>query len=79
MKKILIICIIVILCVLLPIGVIKGCSNFLISVLFDDLGSRDWRVLLCEGYEIHKINENKIVLHKNNLIFVYLVYFISFT
>ena len=65
MKKIILTCLVIIFCIFLVIGVIKGCYAFFINILFEDLGSRDWHVPICGGYEIQKVNMNTIVLVYN--------------
>ena len=41
------------------------CSVLLINRLYEDLGSRNWKIALNFGYEIQQVNSKKIVLVKD--------------
>lgn len=62
MKKVLLACLILVLCVIIFFLVLRGCSYLLIDALSENYGNRDWHVELNNGYEITKINSKSIIL-----------------
>ena len=58
--------ILVLLVVLLVSFAFRGCSYLLLKEIYEDVGGRDWKVTLVNGFEIWKLNGNDIILIKDN-------------
>ena len=56
---------VVLLIVLIGSLIFRGCSALLLNHLYDDLKNRDWRIDLCNGYYIQKLNGSEIFLIKD--------------
>lgn len=64
-KKILSIVLLVLTLLLIVIVLFHVCSALLLEKLYNDIGNRDWRIMLSNGYEIQKLNGNEILLIKD--------------
>lgn len=52
--------------IMLIVFMFRGCSQLLLRQIYKDVGGRNWRVVLVNGFEIHQINGKDIILVKDN-------------
>ena len=59
------ICLILVFAVLI-VFMCRGCSYLLLKQIYEDVGNRNWRVVLINGFEVHQLNGKDIVLIKED-------------